>query len=167
VEKTQGGKVPKPAFRPLLGNPTNDAGFPLSHRHDGYGYMNKPKNLKADISLATKSGHFHLLRTIMARRRHGPDAVAPKTRSNFERRWRLLGSQLLAAAFWNILVFSAGIGTEYYPQINLGTLVVVAQFGASKFSERRLILSAQNDSEKRSARCCPPAIPFSGGLLSK
>jgi hypothetical protein len=36
----------------------NASRFPLSHRHDGCGRLTKP-----DISLATKTGHFNLLRT--------------------------------------------------------------------------------------------------------
>jgi hypothetical protein len=35
VEKTRGGKVPKPDFPSALGNPANTAGFPLSHSLDG------------------------------------------------------------------------------------------------------------------------------------
>ena len=35
VEKTRGGKVPKPDFSTTLGNPANNAGFPLPHSHDG------------------------------------------------------------------------------------------------------------------------------------
>ena len=35
VEKTRGGKVPKPDFPSALGNPANGAGFPLSHSLDG------------------------------------------------------------------------------------------------------------------------------------
>ncbi len=35
VEKTRGGKVPKPDFPTALGNRANTARFPLSHSHDG------------------------------------------------------------------------------------------------------------------------------------
>ncbi len=52
----------------------NYAGFPLSHRYDGYEYMNKNKTLKPDISLAIKSGHFHLLRTTAASGRLRPNS---------------------------------------------------------------------------------------------
>jgi transposase len=39
VEKTQAGKVHKPDFPTLLGNPANPAGFPLSHSSDGCGRL--------------------------------------------------------------------------------------------------------------------------------
>jgi hypothetical protein len=42
----------------LLGNPAHPAGFPLSHSPDCCWL-----NLKPDISLATKTGHFNLLPT--------------------------------------------------------------------------------------------------------
>jgi len=50
VEKTPGGKVHTPTFPPRLGNPAHSAGFPLSHRPDGYGSMNKTQK--------PKTGHF-------------------------------------------------------------------------------------------------------------
>jgi transposase InsO family protein len=37
VEKTRGGKVQKTDFPTALGNPAKNAGFPLSHSHDGGG----------------------------------------------------------------------------------------------------------------------------------
>src|ERR1039458_6685045 len=42
-------KSPKADFSTALGNPAQNAGFPLSHSCDDYGFMNKPK---------TKTGHF-------------------------------------------------------------------------------------------------------------
>jgi hypothetical protein len=51
-------KSQKTDFPTVLGNPAKCAGFPLSHRLGGYGRLTK-----ADISLATKTGHFDLLRT--------------------------------------------------------------------------------------------------------
>jgi hypothetical protein len=64
VEKPRGGKVKKPIFPPRLEirNPAKCAGFPLSHRPGGCWRLTKP-----DISLATKSGHFHLLTTVAVR----------------------------------------------------------------------------------------------------
>jgi hypothetical protein len=65
VEKPLRGKVQKPTFhrawksRPGRGIPT----FPQPRRLLIY-FMSQPKKLKPDISLATKSGHFHLLRTV-------------------------------------------------------------------------------------------------------
>src|ERR1019366_4128360 len=52
-------KSPKTDFPSALGNPAKCAGFPLFHRLGGCGRLTKP-----DISLATKSGHFNLLRTL-------------------------------------------------------------------------------------------------------
>ncbi len=60
--KAAGWKSPEADFLGRLGNPATRAGFPLSHCYD-YGYMRKNKTKKPDISLAIKSGHFHLLRT--------------------------------------------------------------------------------------------------------
>src|SRR5215472_8463064 len=51
-------KSQKTDFPTSLGNPANGAGFPLSHSYYGYWL-----NLKPDISLATKTGHFNLLPT--------------------------------------------------------------------------------------------------------
>ena len=52
-------KSQKTDFPTALGNPAKCARFPLFRRLDsGYGRLTKP-----DISLATKSGHFNLLRT--------------------------------------------------------------------------------------------------------
>jgi len=58
VEKPRGGKVKKPTFPTALGNPAKCAGFPLSHRPGDCWRLTKP-----DTSLATKSGHLHLLTT--------------------------------------------------------------------------------------------------------
>src|SRR5512135_2908203 len=53
---------PKGRVPTALGNPAKDAGFPLSHSRDGGG----PSTLKkADISCATKTGHFNLLTTAL------------------------------------------------------------------------------------------------------
>jgi len=52
-------KSHKADFPIELGNPAKkNAGFPLFHRPDGCWL-----NLKPDISLATKTGHFNLLPT--------------------------------------------------------------------------------------------------------
>src|SRR5208283_4722497 len=51
--KDAGWKSPKNDFPIRLGNPAQSAGFPLSHRHHGDGYMNKTKKLK--------NRTFHLL----------------------------------------------------------------------------------------------------------
>ena len=56
--KAAGWKSQKADFPTPLGNPAKCAGFPLSHRPGGCWRLIKP-----DISLATKSGRFHLLRT--------------------------------------------------------------------------------------------------------
>ena len=61
--KDAGWKSPKADFPTALGNPAKRAGFPLSHRLGDGGLIKKP-----DISLATKSGHFNLLRTGRKRR---------------------------------------------------------------------------------------------------
>ncbi len=58
VEKPLVRKSQKADFPNELGNPANNAGFPLSHSHDGCWV-----NLKPDISCATKTGHFNLLPT--------------------------------------------------------------------------------------------------------
>ena len=55
-------KSQKADFPTSLGNPANCAGFPLSHSHYGCWL-----NLKPDISLATKTGHFNLLPTVASR----------------------------------------------------------------------------------------------------
>src|SRR5260370_30282716 len=52
-------KSHKADFPTALGNPAKCAGFPLSHRPGDGWRLTKP-----DISLATKNGHFHLLRTM-------------------------------------------------------------------------------------------------------
>ena len=51
-------KSPKIDFPSQLANPAHCARFALSHRLYGYQFM------KPDTSLATKSGHFHLLTTL-------------------------------------------------------------------------------------------------------
>src|SRR5215467_10853061 len=51
-------KSQKADFPTSFGNPANCAGFPLSHSYYGCWL-----NLKPDISLATKTGHFNLLPT--------------------------------------------------------------------------------------------------------
>src|SRR6202008_2349984 len=56
--KDAGWKSHKADFPTPLGNPANPAGFPLSHSPDCCWLAMKP-----DISGATKSGHFNLLRT--------------------------------------------------------------------------------------------------------
>ena len=56
VEKTRAGH--KADFPTSLGNPANPAGFPLSHSPNGCWFTLEP-----DISCATKTGHFNLLRT--------------------------------------------------------------------------------------------------------
>ncbi|HEX7424666.1 MAG TPA: hypothetical protein VF311_12390 [Terriglobales bacterium] len=75
-------------FPTALGNPAKCAGFPLSHRSGGGGRLTKP-----DISLATKSGHFNLLRTFQLQLSHCsgilastlPDQAARGTQNNLKK----------------------------------------------------------------------------------
>src|SRR5258708_36740453 len=53
-------KSQKTDFPTALGNPAKCAGFPLSHRPGDCWRLTKP-----DTSLATKSGHLHLLTTLL------------------------------------------------------------------------------------------------------
>ena len=65
-------KSQKADFPTSLGNPANCAGFPLSHSHYGCWL-----NLKPDISLATKTGHFNLLPTLILSRKVDRAQITP------------------------------------------------------------------------------------------
>src|SRR5882762_302830 len=58
--KRRGVEKSKTDFSTALGNPAKSAGFPISQSSGCCSRLTKP-----DISLATKTGHFNLLRTVL------------------------------------------------------------------------------------------------------